>query len=152
LTAALQRVEAAVVLERAGHQRLDLGAAADVAGDDVGVAARLADALRHLRAGFRLAAGDHDLRAHLRHQLGGGAADAAARPGDDGDLAGEIEGRCGHGGVSCHVVFSPSLRGAQATKQSSLCTRHVQSGLLRFARNDDEVRSPREVRSTRPAR
>ena len=57
----------------------------------MGVAARLLDTVRDLLAGVRLAAGDHHLGAELRQQFGRGAADAAARTGDDGDLAGEIE-------------------------------------------------------------
>src|SRR5882762_3530915 len=71
--------------------RLDFLTARDVAGDDIGVAASLVDAVGDFLAGIRLAAGDHDFRAKLRQQFGRGTADATARAGDDGDLAGEIE-------------------------------------------------------------
>ena len=47
---------------------------------------------RHRLAGVGLAAGDDDLGAERGHDLGCGAADALARAGDDGDLAGKIEG------------------------------------------------------------
>ncbi len=57
----------------------------------MGVAAVFPDAVGDLLAGVGLAAGDHHLGAKARHQLRRGAADAAARAGDDRDLAGEIE-------------------------------------------------------------
>src|SRR5208282_2138630 len=89
--------------------------ARDVAGNDMRVAAGLDDAVRDLLAGLSLARGDHDLGAELCQQLRRSAADAAARAGDDGDLAGEIEGGFGH----CCSFLPSSLRGAQTTKQSS---------------------------------
>jgi len=60
------------------------------------IAAGLVDAVSDLLAGIRLARGNHHLGSQLRQQLRGGAADAAARAGDDGDLACEIEGCGGH--------------------------------------------------------
>src|SRR6478752_7013520 len=54
-----QDVDPAVMFGCARNQRLDFLAARDVAGDDVGVAARLADGFRDFLAGVSLAAGDH---------------------------------------------------------------------------------------------
>ena len=84
-------VDLAVMLDRARDQRLDFLAARDVAGNDMGVAARLVDAVGDFLAGVGLAAGDHHLGAELGQQFRRRAADAAAGAGDDGDLAGEIE-------------------------------------------------------------
>ena len=98
-----QDVDLAVMFYRARDQRLDLGFARDVAGNDMGVAAGFADAVGYGLAGVRLAAGDHHLGAELRQQFGRGTADAAARAGDDGDLAGEIE-RGGLHGLLLHVI------------------------------------------------
>ena len=108
-------VDLAVMLGRARYQRLDFVAAGDVAGNDVGVAAGFADAVGHLPARIGLAAGDHDLGAELREQFGRGTADAAARAGDDGDLAGEIERGSFHSVCSLLLfAFSPSSRHARA--------------------------------------
>jgi hypothetical protein len=54
---------------------LQLPLARDVAGDDGGLAAPVADAARHLLADVRLAAGDDDLGAVLGHALGDGPTD-----------------------------------------------------------------------------
>src|SRR5712671_2070265 len=86
-----QDVDLAVVFVGARDQRLDCLAARDVAGDDMGIAARLVDTVGNLLAGVGLAAGDHHPGAKPGQQFGRGTADAAARTGDDGDLAGEIE-------------------------------------------------------------
>src|SRR5207247_7468787 len=75
------------------NQRLDLGPAGNIASNDDRLAAPLADPRRDLLARLGLAARDHHLGAERRHGLGNGAADAAARSGDDGDLIGEIERR-----------------------------------------------------------
>jgi len=55
---------------RARNQRLDLVAARDVAGNDMGVAAGLADALGDFLASLGLAAGDHHLGAELCEEFG----------------------------------------------------------------------------------
>ena len=60
-------------------------------GARVVISSRKADACRHLFAGIKLAAGDHHLGAELRQQFRRRAADAAARAGDDGYSAREIE-------------------------------------------------------------
>ena len=54
------------MLDCARDQRIDLFPAADIASNDMRIAARLADAVRNSFAGVGLAAGDDDLRAHLR--------------------------------------------------------------------------------------
>jgi hypothetical protein len=86
-----QDVDLAVMAGRTLDQRLDLLAARDVAGNDMRVAARLADALCDFLAGVGLAAGDHNLGAEFCEQLGRRTADATAGAGDDRDFAGEIE-------------------------------------------------------------
>ncbi len=70
----------------------------------MGVAARVADAVGDFLAGIGLAAGDDNFGAELRQQFRRGTADAAARAGDDGDLAGEIERGVFHG--CCSLIFS----------------------------------------------
>ena len=65
----------------------------------------LRDGRRHRLAGIGLAAGDHHLGAERRHDLGGRAADALARAGDDGHLAGEIE-RVLHGARPASLPYT----------------------------------------------
>jgi ATP phosphoribosyltransferase regulatory subunit HisZ len=60
-----QDVDLAVVQDRPLDQHFDFLAVRDVAGDDVSVAARFADALGDFLAGVNLAAGDHDLGAEF---------------------------------------------------------------------------------------
>src|SRR5262249_50678692 len=86
-------VDRAIDSQRLDGQPLALVLARDIARTRRRLAARIADAPRNSLAGVSLAAGDDHLGAEPRHQFGAGAADAAARAGDDGDLAAEIEWR-----------------------------------------------------------
>ncbi len=86
-----QDVDAAPLRQRGVDQLVDLGAVRDVAGDDQGLAAGVADARRDGLAGLALAARDDDAGARAGHGLGDRAADAAARAGDDGDFSGEVD-------------------------------------------------------------
>ena len=62
------------------------------------------DAGGHFVARTGLPRRDHDLRAVLGEPLGDGAADAAGRSGDDGNLAGQVEQRR-HGGSPPLLFF-----------------------------------------------
>jgi hypothetical protein len=82
----VQNVQRAVMV----HCRVDRGLHAGLVGD-IGrhgdaVAAGLDDQLRGLFTGLLVEFGDDDFGALGRHGFGGGAADARARTGDEGDL------------------------------------------------------------------
>src|SRR4051794_11183405 len=105
----------------------------------MGVAAGLADAVGDRLAGVRLAAGDHDLGAELCQQLRGGAADAAARAGDDGYSAGEIERGGLHG---CSFVIPGRASSAANPESRGRCMRfRVRAIGPRFARTADAPRN-----------
>ena len=99
-------VRARVVHEDVDAAELRLGArdegaqllhAAHVGGHREGAAAEVAHGRRRLLEGLGLARREHDVGPVLGEAEGDGAADAAARAGDDGDLAGEGEIGDGHG-------------------------------------------------------
>ena len=87
-------------------------------GDRRLVAAGAIDRGCDLRAGLRLARGDHDLRAVLGEPLGDRAADAARRAGDDRDAPGQVE-KAGQGFLPMRRsvrldIFHGSIRSFQA--------------------------------------
>ena len=94
-----QHVDRTELLLGLADQVLALRLVGDVAGDDDRLAAGLADLGRGLVAGRLLARRHHDLGALQGQVQGDRLADALARAGDDGDLAGEIEER------RCHENF-----------------------------------------------
>src|ERR1700722_17064412 len=127
------------MLDGACDQRVDFGAARDVAGDDERLAALLADAVGDLFAGIKLAAGDHDFRAKPRQQFSRRAADAAARAGDDRDLAAEIERGVFH--YFCLPDFLAVIARSASDETIHTCFAAPWIGLLRFARNEETLHS-----------
>ena len=86
-----ERVDAAPLLNRRIHEPLQILLAADVARMRECFTALVLDRPDDFLARIELAARDDDLRAVLRETLGDRAPDAAARTGDDGDVALQIE-------------------------------------------------------------
>src|SRR4051794_3847007 len=138
------------MLYRARDQRFDFGLARDVAGDDMGVAAAFTDSIGSGLAGIRLAAGDHHLGAELRQQFRRATADAAARAGDNGDLAGEIE----RGGL--HWSLRNEYRYPEEPR-ACVASRRIEAGApvahpSRLAEDGERLRMTGSSTPARPAR
>ena len=88
-----ENIDRAETLAAVSNERFDLRLVRDVAGNGGGLPAALLDVARDLLARRELAARDHHLGAERRHAVGDGAADAAARSGDDRDLVVKMERR-----------------------------------------------------------
>ena len=85
-----QRVDAAEGLVGAGDRGLHLAVLGDVAGHRLGLGAAPAQPRGELGDALGRAGEEQHRRALGGQRLGGGRADAAARPGDDHGLAGEL--------------------------------------------------------------
>jgi hypothetical protein len=96
------------------------------------------DRFDHLFARTRLARRYDDSRAVLRHPLDDGAADAARRAGDDGDLAGEIEKRQSNLPNSCSILAADLSQ--PRTPKASTSTRLVQRKAWCYASGNTNAR------------
>jgi len=83
-----QRINAAPVFARLGHQRIDIFAPPDVAGDGDSLASLLAQRRGDGFTSVRLTARNHDLCSGARESFGDRAANPSRRPRDDRDISG----------------------------------------------------------------
>ncbi|MCY1180235.1 hypothetical protein D9M73_206660 [compost metagenome] len=122
-------VEPAIGGQGTGHQRGDLGIAGHVAADEGRLAAGGTDRLDAGLAAPGVHVGHHDLDALAGESLGGGATDAGAGTGDQGDLAGK---QLTHG-----TVLEGFWGSSPESSQHASAAKHYQDGDTPGIRMDD---------------